>query len=160
VRAKFNDYEANYEKELREMGAMNAEAILEEKKDFEQKYLRAYELRIRRLIAISRENGIMPIFITQPSLYGNFRDDITGLNFEKSVYKWEILELYNTVLRKCCEAENVFLVDIAKDLPKSSRYFYDWVHYTNEGSQKFGEILFSKVTPYLATQFRQFRRNN
>jgi len=121
--------------------------------------LPGYELRIRHLIALSKENGINPVFVTQPSLYGDFIDEVTGLNFEKSNYSWQILELYNNVLRSCCQSQEIFFLDMANELPKNSGYFYDWFHYTNEGSKRFAEILYSKLSLYLAKQFPQFKKD-
>jgi hypothetical protein len=51
----------------------------------------------------------------------------------------------------------VKVVDLARELPKSSRYFYDNVHYTNEGAERVAEIIYSSACPYLAKRYPQYR---
>ncbi len=121
-----------------------------------EKYLNGYEMRLRRLIDISRENGIEPVFITQPALYGGVIDDITRVNLAQiklgdinGELGWEVLELYNDITRKVGIRENVFVIDLAKELPKSSRYYYDWAHYTNEGAVRVADIIYEHLCLFL-----------
>jgi hypothetical protein len=39
------------------------------------------------------------------------------------------------------------LVDLARLLPKDSRYYFDWVHYSNEGAQKVADLLSTQLLP-------------
>jgi len=36
----------------------------------------------------------------------------------------------------------VFLIDLAHKMPKSSAYFYDFIHFTEEGAEMVAEIMF------------------
>lgn len=159
VKAKYNDHEVNYEVELRNWKRMDAENYAAEIIRHKKKCLPGYESRIQYLIELSKENGIIPIFVTQPVLYGNFKDENTGLNFENTSQAYQILELYNDVLRKCCSSEKVMLIDMAHKMPKNSLYYYDWIHYTNEGCRKFAEILYASLSPYLADRFPSYLKN-
>ena len=76
------------------MTPLNPEEFLTEKTKHQQKYLPDYKMKLRHLTSLLKENEIVPIFVTQPALYGNFTDNITGLNFENTAYQWGILELY------------------------------------------------------------------
>ena len=160
VRAKYTDREVNYKEELEKMRPIDDNDFLTEKLKHEQRYLPGYALRIRRLIAISKENNIIPVFVTQPALYGNFKDEITGLSFKRTNAKWKILELYNDVIREIGVTENVLVIDLAKKMPKSTRYYYDWIHFTNEGSVKVGEIINSELSFLLTYKFPKFRIAN
>jgi hypothetical protein len=54
---------------------------------------------------------------------------------------WKILEMYNDVTRRAAKEEGVWIVDLARDMPKDSTYFYDGIHFTNEGAEKVAELL-------------------
>jgi hypothetical protein len=122
------------------------------------KYLPGYEARVTALVALSRQHGIEPVLITQPALYGNAVDPTTGVNLGEvwvngrgnGLMEWRLLDLYNDGTRRVAEREHVLLVDLARELPKDSRYFYDFLHYTNEGAVKVGDIVFAGLAARLA----------
>ena len=123
-------------------------------------HLPPYRERLLEIIRLSRENGIEPVFVTQPGLYGPGVDDVTGVDLatiERNGIDgnsaWEILELYNDVTREIGAEHGVLVIDLARRLPKSSRFFYDLVHYTNEGATEIGTILHEDLCPFLATRF-------
>ena len=79
----------------------------EAKEEHRKKYLKSYSERLIKLIKISREHDIEPIFITQPYLLGEGIDDVSGVNLANVGVRsyngkvaWQILELYNDVLRQ------------------------------------------------------------
>jgi hypothetical protein len=69
---------------------------------------------------------------------------------------WELLELYNDVARAVGREQDVLVVDLARRLPKSSRLFYDFVHFTNEGSAQVAAIAEETVCPLLARRFPRY----
>jgi lysophospholipase L1-like esterase len=130
-------------------------------------YIQSYETRLKRLIDISREAGIEPVFITQPLLVGPAVDDRTKVDLAalKIVKRdgtvngemwWESLEVYNDVTRRVGHEKNVLVIDLARQMPKSSRYFFDYVHYTNEGAQVVAHIVYRSLCPMLANRFPQY----
>ncbi len=111
-------------------------------------FLILYETRLKELISLTRHLNIKPILITQPTLLGDGVDDLTGVNLETVEYAgfngqvyWSALEQYNTVTKNVGKKTNTVVIDLANKLPKSSRYFYDGLHYTNEGAEKISDIL-------------------
>jgi hypothetical protein len=112
-------------------------------------FVKNYTDRVTDLHNMCVENGIEPIFMTQPYLFGIGTDPVTGTDLAK--YKlsdnrngelvWKQLEKYNAALRKYCIDNNLFLIDLANELPKSNKYFYDEMHYTNAGSIRIGQIV-------------------
>ncbi|MBX2867956.1 MAG: hypothetical protein KTR18_04745 [Acidiferrobacterales bacterium] len=126
-------------------------------KHHEKTYLGGYRKRIQELIDSTREMGAEPIFMTQPGLMGEGIDPTTGielstLNYHKEVpalTKWKILEAYNDVLRETAKQNAVFLIDTAKTMPKDSRYYFDWIHYSIEGAELLGKIVAEALVPYL-----------
>ncbi len=104
-----------------------------------------------------------PVLITQPALYGNVVDPGTKVflgtlevDAEQRLHgglAWNLLELYNDVLREEGRRAGVLVIDLAAELPKDSRLFYDFVHFNNDGSAAVGRIVAGHLCPYLASRF-------
>jgi lysophospholipase L1-like esterase len=123
--------------------------------------LAAYEERLRTLLEMCRANGITPVLVTQPLLAGEGTDPATGVDLGGVVVRggdngsivWRQQEMYNDVTRSTAAAQHVLLVDAARDLPKDSRFYYDFGHLTNEGAERFGAIVADAIEP-LARDYR------
>lgn len=107
-----------------------------------RQYIPDYKIRIFSIISTCRKNGIIPIFITQPTLAGKGIDKTTNVNLETISFnkdngftQWKLMELYNDTLRECSIEENIFLIDLAAVFPKDSRFFYDNGHFGIEGAK-------------------------
>jgi hypothetical protein len=126
-------------------------------------FLPGYRQRIQLLARLCREAGMKLVLITQPTLYGPGIDDETGIDLGRiavspgeavnGALAWEILELYNDVLREAGEAEAVFVIDLARLMPKSSRLYYDFMHFTPQGSERVAEIVTPRLCAYLGQAF-------
>ncbi|HKR60872.1 MAG TPA: SGNH/GDSL hydrolase family protein, partial [Pyrinomonadaceae bacterium] len=141
----------------------------EEKKDLAENanpsFLNDYHNRLVNIVNVSRTAGIEPVLITQPLLAGFGTDDVTGLDLARikaygprqtgKMY-WNLVEAYNDVVRKLGREMDVQVIDLAREMPKSSRYFYDFIHYTPAGAQAIGEILDRSLCPTLQTKFPQY----
>jgi lysophospholipase L1-like esterase len=139
-------------------------AVFEEHRNL---YLKPYAQRLQKLIDETREHGIEPVLITQPMIYGDVIDPVSGADLGRvdiggtnGKTAWEILKLYNEVLTKVASKNQVLLIDLATAMPKSSYYFYDTFHFTNEGCQLVAEIIFEKLTPFLSQKFPQYVMGN
>jgi lysophospholipase L1-like esterase len=127
-------------------------------KDDDQKFdklLKEYRQRLETLIFKTKESSIKPILITQPAVYGKGVDPTTGVDLADLIVadftegkkirrgedKWNILEKYNKVTREVARENNVPLIDLASEMPKDTKYYYDFVHYTEAGAAKVGEIV-------------------
>jgi hypothetical protein len=112
-------------------------------------YLQGFKDRLIELINMSRENNILPVFLTQPLLLGNQVDPTTGIDLSTIKYHkningklmWEVMELYNSVTKEVGADNNVHVIDLANSLKKDSKYFRDFTHFTAEGAEKIAEIL-------------------
>jgi lysophospholipase L1-like esterase len=127
--------------------------ILQHHKEF----LDNYNKRVNLLIDSCIEANIEPILITQPLLWGDVIDPVTKVNLaelktkkeQNGLVQWKILELYNDIIRKSAKEKNVFIIDLAKLMPKDSSYFYDDYHFTNSGAEKVAEIIFSEMKNHI-----------
>ncbi len=140
------------------------EAEVEARLKKQDPYLTQFRQRVSALIDTCKAHGILPVFLTQPSLMGEVKDSITGADLGKvpvgdefnGSLLWKVLSRYNQVTREVCEQKQTDLVDMASMLPKSSLYFYDNVHYTNEGAEKLASILAVEMERILALRFPEF----
>lgn len=126
----------------------------------QQPFIEGYRQRVLQLIDTCLRHQIVPVMVTQPCRGGIGIDSITGVNLEtvkdwqgNGKSSWAILQLYNQELRKVCEEKKVFLIDLATSLPKNSVYFYDHIHFTNEGAAKVASVLADTLGPYLHSRF-------
>ena len=114
-----------------------------------QTYLPGYAERLEQIVTATRSSGIEPVWLTQPALFGDGADRATGIELARvkvngrgnGHLEWRLLEMYNDVTRQVAAAKGVMLIDLARELPKDSRYFYDFLHFTNEGAARVGEIV-------------------
>ncbi len=139
-----------------------AEKIINQHKT---EYIEAYKTRVLALINTSRQNNIEPIIITQPTMMGGGIDEQTGKNLDLlefsgmngAVY-WDVLQLYNNAAKEVANNEGVYIIDLAAEMPKSSLYFYDAIHYNNSGEAKVAEIIADNLFGYLGEQYSEFKK--
>jgi lysophospholipase L1-like esterase len=132
-------------------------------KEHQEKFLKPYAQRLTKLIELCRDNHIEPVFITQPVVFGNLIDPLTGADLAKAESHgyngkvlWEVLELYNGVVRDIGRQQQVYVIDLAREMPKSTEYFYDTYHFSNAGCQRVAEIIYGDLAPFLEEHFPQF----
>jgi len=123
-------------------------------------FIPLFKNRLRVLIRLCRSNRILPVLITQPSLFGPGVDPVTGRDLasmlaeNRSGYgRWKILDLYNEATRSIASEDSVFLVDLAREMPRNSQYFYDYLHYTQAGAGIVAKIISSRLLLYLSATF-------
>jgi hypothetical protein len=119
--------------------------------------VKAYLKRLNEIVDTCLANNIRPVLITQPILFGDARDCITGTDLSTiKINKYYnsklisiLIDLYNEPTRRIAEQKHLKLIDLAHEMPKCSRYFYDVCHFTNEGAKKVSEILAVHLANYL-----------
>lgn len=134
-------------------------------KIFSNEVVPGFRSRLLRLMDLTKDAGIYPVLITQPALYGSGIDPDTGVdmnniacNGNNGLTQWRILEMLNDVTRDVAKEEKIALIDLAHEMPKRSAYFYDFIHFTNMGSDIVAKIIASGLTPLLETQFPEFSK--
>jgi lysophospholipase L1-like esterase len=125
-----------------------------------------FAARLDSLIKVSRDHGIEPVLITQPTLYGPGLDPVTGVNLAtvklgdhlNGRLMFAIVELYNEVTRQVAQKEGVLLIDLARQLPRDSASYYDYLHYTEAGAAKVAGIVAAQLSPFLAARYPSFKK--
>lgn len=118
-----------------------------------QRLIENYKLRMAQIIKTCKTNGITPILITQPMLWGDTTDPKTGIYLgdieitseSNSLMRWKILEAYNQGLISLGQEQRVEVIDLGNLLEKSSVYFYDEIHFTSEGSKAVAQIIRNEI---------------
>ncbi len=120
-------------------------AVLEKHR---RRFLQPYEQRLRKLIELAQGHGIELVLITQPALYGDVRDDVTGVDLRSANFNGKsghlncaILQLYNQVTARVGLATGSLVIDLAEKMPKSSRLYYDTVHFSKQGARAVAAIV-------------------
>lgn len=129
------------------------------------KYTEGFRNRLTKIVSVARAAGIEPVLMTQPGLLGEGVDPETGVNLERVLLGpgatangkmwWEVMEGYNEITREVGLNQHVVVVDLAHRLTKTSRYFYDTIHFSSEGAEAVARILASEVCPVLSSKYPQ-----
>lgn len=113
-----------------------------------------YESRLTNLVLRCQALDIDCVLITQPVLYGVGVDDLTGLDLAAvrvgevdGATHWQLLQQYNQVTVKVGAACGAPVIDLANQMPKSTRYFYDLTHCNLAGAEKIASIIHAELLP-------------
>lgn len=132
-------------------------------RNYREQYLPYYRARLETLIRDCRAHGIVPVFVTQPTLYGPGIDPVTGVDLEKiklgenrdGALGYAEIELYNDALRRVGSQEKVKVIDLAREMPRNSAYYYDYLHYTEAGAAEVAGIIYRDLRPFLEKHFNR-----
>ncbi|MBM3233743.1 SGNH/GDSL hydrolase family protein [Candidatus Pacearchaeota archaeon] len=133
----------------------NAKNWINEKPDLNQS-LEDYERNLKRIISLSKENNITLIFSTQPYLWKKnmTEEEDASLwmtnDFGDNYYPVETMiysiDAFNQKLLEVCESnKDIFCIDLDKDTPKTPDYFYDDMHFNENGASFVAEKLSSYI---------------
>ncbi len=141
----------------------NSENWLNNKVDLSAS-LEDYEIGLKRAINLSRESNITLIFSTQPYLWKKnmseeensslwMTTDFNG-NFYPIDTMIESMDKFNDkMLEVCMENPDIFCIDLEKEIPKTLNYFYDDVHFNEEGSR----LVAEKLEFYIKDNIKEFK---
>jgi lysophospholipase L1-like esterase len=155
--------------DVRKVGTLEhlpASAAAKMLQDYETNSLPFFAQRLEKLVKVCRDHGIEPVFITQPTLYGPEVDPVTGVALSavklgddlNGGLMFKAVELYNEVTRRESQAHGVLLIDLARELPRNSAYYYDYLHYTEPGAAEVARIIDERLSPFLAARYPAFKK--
>ena len=117
--------------------------------------LQEYRNRLNAIAEVCRKNKIDLVLVNQPTLLGEGVDPVTGADLAKhrvgddlnGELWWKQLSVYNEVTKDVAGKNGLFFIDLAGQMPRSSRYYYDMLHFTNEGAQEIAGIIYKELPP-------------
>ena len=114
----------------------------------------AYGNNLKTLAGIAHGHAIPMIFMTQQTTWNSILDPGAGkwhwllrvgdLRFSEESMD-AALELMNDMMRQVAETNKIAVYDLAEDMPKSSEYFYDDVHFNTKGAALAGKTLAAAI---------------
>jgi lysophospholipase L1-like esterase len=116
--------------------------------------VRRFENHVRTVVQYLRENGVMPILATYPTLVnetnaaqyhliiGRTREYYADFS-EKGLF--DIVSKTNGAVRRVAAELRVPLVDVASTMPKNTDFLEDQVHYSDRGAEFVAESVFGVV---------------
>ena len=121
-----------------------------------RKHQRAYEDRLRLLLRLLHDAQILPVLMTQPTPCGFAKDPTTGKNLSRlpeCLFRYQLYEIYNDTLRYVAQSEGVLLIDLSRTMPKDTKYYWDYMHYTDAGEEEVTKVVTRALLPYIARNF-------
>jgi hypothetical protein len=121
-----------------------------------RKHQRAYEDRLRLLLRLLHDAQILPVLMTQPTPCGFAKDPTTGKNLSRlpeCLFRYQLYEIYNDTLRYVAQSEGVLLIDLSRTMPKDTKYYWDYMHYTDAGEEELTKEVTRELLPYIARNF-------
>jgi lysophospholipase L1-like esterase len=122
-----------------------------------------YKKRLNKIASLCIQNNIQPVFITQPSVFGDGTIeggdpsiDFHPFGIENGQLFWRKLQLFNNATKQVSQENKITLIDLAVALAKDTAYYYDAVHYTNSGAKKISEIIYDGLKKMLDPKYDAF----
>ncbi len=116
-----------------------------------------YRKNIGIMIADLKNLGVRPVFLTQPLLFDESDrwKEVVGWDYSVSGKKGKLsaatyaklLTMFNQELIQTCRADSVEVFDLAAEIPRSSEFFYDTMHFNEKGA----DLVAQKLAAYLST---------
>lgn len=133
------------EETVLELSNTHADSILAS----HQQMIEDYGKRLRTIIQECKANQVQLILMTQPMLWGEVTDSLTGVYLGNikindsinSSLRWRIMERYNQQAKMIANELGVPIIDLANRLEKNSEYFYDEIHFTPEGGKRIASLI-------------------
>lgn len=104
------------------------------------------------LKSVIAANGAYPVFISAPTPYGDFVEGTLNMGSkDKSRYIDSQYREFDLLLRDYCSKNNCGFIS-GYTLPKTTRFFYDFSHFTLEGSDAFGRQIAPNLQYFIQNQ--------
>lgn len=140
--------------------SMAPDAVVAHLREHKDRHAQGFERRMRSLIERTIAIQAVPILVTQPAMMGRGTDPTSGVAIDNLAYEdglpssvvWDALEIYNDVTRRLAAEYRVPLIDAAREMPKDSALYFDWIHYSNPGAERMADIVSRGVAPVLSAR--------
>jgi len=112
-----------------------------------------FEANLATFVVACKKRNLMPVLMTQFNRLSATPDAEVKINvgeledmwgFDYATYKG-FLDRFNEIIRRVARENDVLLIDLEAQVPKSGAYMYDIVHLNTEGSKLAAQIIADKM---------------
>lgn len=115
------------------------------------------------LVRVCQANGIAPVLLTQANRFTVKPDPVIAKTMAKVEADFGIkydqyrtaYRLFNQTVRQVSQQTGAVLIDLAAEIPQTSEYMYDPVHFNDAGSKLAGRIIADKLKDLIAKRPNQ-----
>lgn len=118
------------------------------------KALEQFSIRLQIFVDIARDIRATPVLMTMPS-YKKLDYELTDEGKRTFLGGLKYLEPFNAKIREVANFKKCKLVDLEKEMERDERYFYDYVHYSDEGSKRIAQIIFKNLKDILTDKLKR-----
>lgn len=116
-----------------------------------------FESNLKIFIEISKAKNIQPVLMTQANRFlvepdaiiANKTKSLESIGIKYTQYK-ALYDAMNESIRKVANDNDVLLIDLAKEVPQTSEYMVDSVHFNDAGSELVARIIAQQLEPLIA----------
>jgi lysophospholipase L1-like esterase len=120
-----------------------------------EKQFEEYKNNLRSFVALCRADNITPVLMTQFNrvlekefsenpIYQPYTEKLRASGTSVPAF-CDSYQKMNDIVREVAQEENVLLIDLDAEIPKSKDYLYDMVHLHGAGSVKVAEVVFREL---------------
>jgi hypothetical protein len=123
--------------------------------------LQEFKSNLQMFIDMCRDRQITPVLMTQPNRLAGNLDPKTwkevkvmekmGLSFTEFE---ELHALFNQAIREVGAANQILVVDLAREIPSESEYVYDPVHLTERASKLAAQVISRELAPLVKARLQ------
>lgn len=128
--------------------------FMEQKIKAQQPFVKGYTERLQQIINLCLQNEVQPVLLTQPTLFGAYTDPATGVVMNdkylpgaepvtNNALQQQVLTLYNNAALSF--RPRVTVINLDSLMPKSTAYYYDFIHFNKSGSEKVAALLAAEL---------------
>lgn len=131
---------------FRQIGEKNKKSYDVDIKDIDKlnKSLEQFSTRLKIFVDVVRDMNAIPVLMTQP-YYKRIDYELNKEGKRTFLAGIDYMDEFNNEIRKVANVKKCVLIDLEKELGKDEIYFYDWLHYSEEGSKRVAEIIFKHL---------------
>ncbi len=116
--------------------------IISKSFDFNKDSIRAFNLRLDKLVELSKNINAIPVFITQKTLrHKIINNEIYSIDTINYYQKEKII---SKIIMNNCKKNNIFCIDIFEKIKFKDDSLYDLVHSSPSGAELISKIIFDE----------------
>lgn len=128
---------------------------------YDARYEQAFQRDLRNLAILAKANGVVPVLATQAIAFSEttdfdrLTDDERRMLFHRPAHfyanipgpeRHRVFQRYNQIVRDVAAEQGAILADVAREIPQTPEYHFDYCHLTDRGTALQAEIIHRAVS--------------